>query len=89
MLMEKLYDEYRAEREPKAAGFRRRYEQLYAPWFAPEAKPVNPGLHVVERPRSGPAMSFTEGVSDGLEAAMTPKDPVHRFAHRLIRTFCS
>ena len=88
MLMEKLHDEYRAEREPKAGAFRRRYEHLYAPWFAPEPKPANPGLHTVER-SPGHATNFIGGVSDALESAMTPKDPVHRFVHRLIRTLCT
>jgi hypothetical protein len=89
MLMEKLYDEYRAVRSPEAGAFRRRYERLYAPWFATEPKPANPGLRAVERPRSGPATSVSEGFSDALEAALTPKDPAHRFFHRLVRTLCS
>lgn len=51
MLMEKLYDEHRAEREPKAGPFRRHFEQVYAPWFAPEPGPQNPGLSILP-PRS-------------------------------------
>ena len=49
MLMEKLYDEHRAEREPQAGPLRRHFEQVYAPWFEPETKPVNPGLRIASR----------------------------------------
>jgi hypothetical protein len=51
MLMEVLYDEHRAEREPKAGPLRRHFEQIYAPWFAPEPRPENPGLSILP-PRS-------------------------------------
>ena len=47
MLMEKLYDEHKAEREAKAAPLRRQIEREYAPWFAPEPRPENPGLSIV------------------------------------------
>jgi hypothetical protein len=85
MLWGKLYDEYRDERQPQAAALRRHYERLYAPWFEPEARAPNPGLQIVKRTQPGPATSFIQGVSDALESAMTPKDPVHRFFYQLVQ----
>ena len=51
MLMERLYDEHRAEREAKAAPRRRELRERYPEMYAP----LNPGLNFVGRP--SPTMS--------------------------------
>ena len=46
MLMEKLYDEHRAEREAKEAPRRRELRERYPEMYAP----LNPGLSIVGLP---------------------------------------